>query len=39
MEERLGVAYPVGERDEKAVVKARVAREKVAGKWKEKGGG
>lgn len=37
MEERLEVAYPVGERDEKAVVQARAAREKIAGKGKGKG--
>ncbi len=38
MEERLGVAYPVGARDEKAVEQARRAREKVGGKGKgEKG--
>lgn len=42
MEERLGVAYPVGDRDGKAVVQARAAREKISGKRKgkgEKGGG
>ena len=37
MEERLGVAYPVGARDEKAVVQARAAREKIGGKRKGKG--
>ena len=34
MEERLGVAYPVSARDEKAVVQARSAREKAGGKTK-----
>ena len=37
MEERLGVAYPVGDRDGKAVVQARAAREKISGKRKGKG--
>ncbi len=39
MEERLGVAYPVGARDEKAVVQARAAREKIGEKGKGKKGG
>ena len=39
MEERLGVAYPVGARDEKAVVQAKAAREKIGGKGKGKKGG
>ena len=39
MEERLGVAYPVGERDEKAVGEARKAREKIGGKGNGKGKG
>ena len=37
MEERLEVAYPVGERDEKTLVQARAARGKFGGKRKGKG--
>ena len=39
MEERLGVAYPVGERDAKAVGQARAVREKIERKGKGKKGG
>ena len=37
MEERLGVAYPVGERNEKAVGQARAVKEKIGRKEKGKG--
>ena len=35
----MGVAYPIGSRDEKAVVQAKAGREKIGGKEKGKKGG